>query len=439
MMRLAWTTNPSWLVAISAILLAACGGRSDLEFGEGDGGTESGVETGADVVYDHVNDTNGCNPNTCGGCCDESGNCRAGLESVACGIGGYDCVDCTAFNASCNASNHQCGPAEACGPTTCPNGCCDGNKCVDGTSDWACGTGGQACVGCSMYSTCDPEMQQCVESQECGSWNCEGCCDANGECQWGGDAWACGIGGMKCANCSEMGLSCDPDSYTCAGEACGPWNCGGCCDASGQCLWGGTDSACGWGGTFCEDCSSAGMTCDTNQFVCVEQQECGPWNCEGCCDAYGQCYWGGDDWACGGGGVYCDDCTSYGGVCDPTVMACVLPSDCGFWNCAGCCTDTYPSECVDGTHSWGCGTGGDICETCSPNQYCESQPWGGGACVGNMVDAGTACGPENCDGCCTHNGQCRPGKSDHRCGTGGESCVNCSASNLSCDDGICVP
>lgn len=583
MVRLAWTRNRSWLVAIPAILLAACGGRSDLDFGEDgggvDGGPESGVETGPDaphdVVYDHVNDINGCNPGTCGGCCDEVGNCRTGLESTACGIGGYACVDCASFNATCNATTHQCGSGTKCGPATCPNGCCDGDACVEGTSDWACGTGGQACATCPSDSKCDPGIKQCVTSQNCGPWNCSGCCDAYGQCNWGGDAWACGWGGNACEDCSSMGMGCDPYSYACMPmQDCGPWNCDGCCDAYGYCNWGGDDWACGWGGGFCDDCWSMGMTCDPYQNACVPQQDCGPWNCDGCCDAWGYCNWGMDDWACGGKGQACEDCSMYGGYCDPDIMACSLPvqcgpdncsgccdpysgecrygwdpwacgtggqvcmdcngpdqecswtssgggvcldtsgecgphncdgccdcqdptfpcqcmpgvepyacgsngqicqycgsgsqfcepsasggglcvsvpppDDCGPWNCPGCCTNTYPSKCVEGLEPWQCGSEGQICETCAPNEYCDWMPWGGGACVTGgypdggppppPIDAGPGgCGPWNCNGCCTPNGQCRPGKSDQRCGSGGEICENCAVQNLTCYDGDCVP
>jgi hypothetical protein len=38
----------------------------------------------------------------------------------------------------------------------------------------------------------------------------------------------------------------------------------GCCDPSGACLDGLTDEACGGGGNACQDCSSAGQTCQSN-------------------------------------------------------------------------------------------------------------------------------------------------------------------------------
>ena len=451
MIRLALRTNRAWLLVISGLLLTACGARSTMELSEyDDAGTEGGFDAKADVlgdvIYDHVNDINGCNPDTCGGCCDDEGDCRTGVEVSACGIGGYACVNCSSFNATCNASNHQCGATQACGPATCPNGCCDDKgTCVSGTNDSACGTGGQACSWCPPDSACDPYYQQCVGMQECGPWNCSGCCDYYGSCNWGGESWACGVGGNYCQDCSSMGLSCDPYSYSCQQtEECGPWNCDGCCDYYGYCNWGGDDWACGWGGNYCDDCWSMGAVCDPYQAACIPQQDCGPWNCDGCCDAYGYCNWGGDNWACGMKGDACNDCSMSGGYCDPDMMMCQYGEDCGPWNCGGCCTNTYPSYCVDGYQPWECGNSGNLCESCYPGQTCDPQPWGGGACGGYYVDGGVAdsgsgCGPWNCNGCCTPGGQCRPGTSNNRCGQGGEICENCATQNLICENGNCGP
>jgi len=173
-------------------------------------------------------------------------------------------------------------------------------------------------------------------------------------------------------------------------------------------------------------------------------QDCGPWNCDGCCDAYGYCNWGGDDWACGMKGDACNDCSMSGGYCDPDMMMCQYGEDCGPWNCGGCCTNTYPSYCVDGYQPWECGNSGNLCESCYPGQTCDPQPWGGGVCGGYYVDGGVAdsgsgCGPWNCNGCCTPGGQCRPGTSNNRCGQGGEICENCAAQNLFCENGNCGP
>lgn len=625
-----------WLVVAGAVLLTACGARSSMDLEDyewdsgagGDAASDAPTDSPQDVIYDHVNDINGCNPSTCGGCCDENGECRTGMEQSACGIGGYQCVNCAAFNATCNAATHQCGAATECNAATCPSGCCDGNSCVPGTSNASCGRGGQACVSCPSNGYCDPGLQQCVGTGSCSPSNCSGCCDQWGNCNWGGDSWACGMGGVICSDCGMSGLICDMQTYTCTNPGscgpdncpgccdswgycnwggddwacgwggqycndcwsmgmscdpyqqacvqqseCGPWNCNGCCDYYGNCNWGGDDWACGWGGQYCEDCGSMGTSCDPYQQVCL-QQECGPWNCSGCCDYYGYCNWGGDDWACGINGQYCEDCSMYGGYCDQYAMACEIPSqcgpdncagccdpysnecrygydawacgsggqvcqdctlpnmqclasstgggmclstspscgphncagccdcsdpngqcacvegflpyacghdgqvcqqcmgsnqfcepegaggtcttsgqpeDCGPWNCAGCCTNSYPQQCVEGTQSWQCGNSGQLCQSCAPGQSCEWLPWGGGQCGGmypdsgppppfdgGLVDAGAGCGPWNCAGCCTPSGQCRPGTSNGRCGTGGETCENCNAQNLQCVNGDCM-
>jgi hypothetical protein len=564
-----------WVV-LPALFLTACGARTTMELGEwADAGpeTDAKLDAPSDVVYDHVNDINGCNPSTCGGCCDLSGNCRTGLEASACGQDGYQCVDCSAFNASCNASTHTCGAAQECGPATCPKGCCNAQGlCVDGAGTAACGTGGKACVACPAGSNCDFDARVCVGTGECGPWNCGGCCDPWGNCNWGGDPWACGVGGGLCEDCGMFGQTCDPYSYTCTNtQDCGPWNCGGCCDAYGSCNWGGDSWACGYGGYGCSDCWSMGLTCDSYQGVCTSGQDCGPWNCDGCCDPWGTCSWGGSDWACGVKGQACQDCSAYGGYCDPMSLTCSVPvacgpgncygccdpysnecrtgwdswacgtsgqvcqncndpgtqcvgtssggglcvstnptcgpnnckgccecdgtsggckcldgydsyacgsggqvcqdcnlgaamcqpspigggqcvnvpppQDCGPWNCGGCCTNTYPSQCVGGLDSWQCGSGGQMCTSCYPGQTCAWQPWGGGVCTsypdgglppdGGVPDAMPVCGPWNCGGCCTPAGQCRPGLSDQRCGRSGEVCENCAVQNLVCVDGDC--
>ncbi len=345
MARLAFPLRRAGALAVITLLLPSCGGRSDIgSTSTGDAGVESGTEGGADatpdapvdVIYDHVNDISGCNPDTCGGCCDDQGNCRTGLETEACGIGGFACVDCGAINAACNAGTHQCGPPQSCGPMTCPDGCCTDGVCVDGTSEDACGTGGAICTQCKAGTACDPVSR-----------------------------------------------------------------------------------------------------------ICVDAQKCGPWSCDGCCDAYGACNWGGEDWACGSGGQLCVDCLAFNDSCDPDTFTCSSPETCAPWNCQGCCTNTYPSTCVDGTEQWQCGHGGEACLPCAPGQTCEWLPSGGGTCGGAPppppVDAGPGCGPWNCNGCCTPNGQCRPGKGNKRCGAGGEICEDCTEQNLVCENGDCVP
>lgn len=64
-----------------------------------------------------------------------------------------------------------------CGATTCPNGCCSAGQCVTGTSNSACGTGGQTCSTCSSPAQCNasqvcsatelPTGSPCTASSQC--------------------------------------------------------------------------------------------------------------------------------------------------------------------------------------------------------------------------------------------------------------------------------
>lgn len=578
------------IAAVAGMTLVGCGARSVMEMGSyrhdgsDDGGTDASKDGPIDdgPVYDHSNDTNGCNPSTCGGCCDADGKCVPGMDTHACGIGGYDCVDCAEYNAGCNAGTHQCGPAEACSPSTCAGGCCnEQGACVPGSDTYECGSGGGACTDCSMNGmSCDPYGKYCTGQPACGPDNCGGCCSSWGTCEWGGDISACGWGGSQCQDCSWYGMQCDPNTYQCvstqgcgpatcpygccdpysgscmggfdswacgsggevcqpctdpnqlcnpssagggicqpADPACGPYSCSGCCECPDpygacKCVEGLDPVMCGNGGEVCQSCTGPGQTCEAvwagGQCV-MTQQTCDPSNCGGCCDysTYPpQCVWGGDSWACGNSGNACSYCGS-GETCEPTPWGggqCTVGSDCGYWNCPGCCDyAVYPPQCLPGGDNWACGSGGascsgcyngttctpyptgggtctdlpdggvdcgpwncngccnystwppfcdpgvttwscgsmgQACSSCAPGGECILTPEGGGMCSPSIPDAGIAdasgCGPWNCQGCCTQSGNCVPGQSDQRCGTSGEQCVNCVASGGKCAGGGCV-
>lgn len=88
-----------------------------------------------------------CGPGNCSGCCDSTGACRAGSDATACGTAGAACADCSAQAQVCVAA--KCYPA-GCNPGTC-GGCCDANLiCRSGFSDSTCGTGGGACSDCAL-------------------------------------------------------------------------------------------------------------------------------------------------------------------------------------------------------------------------------------------------------------------------------------------------
>lgn len=58
------------------------------------------------------------------------------------------------------------------------------------------------------------------------------------------------------------------------------------------------------------------------------------------------------------------------------------------------------------------------------------------ASCGVAVQAGTACGPASCSGCCNASGQCVTGVEPAACGLQGQQCERCAA-GLSCNSGQC--
>ncbi|MGA7120879.1 MAG: hypothetical protein WBY94_12320 [Polyangiaceae bacterium] len=204
------------------------------------------------------------------GCCDPQGHCHPGSLDTQCGgsnnSGSY-CVDCTTSGWVCSQQMCTPPPATACNATTCPTGCCDQNdQCQPGASSLACGSAGANCQVCLPGGVCD--NQECVTADGgalCNGNNCHGCCDATGVCRSGGDVTACGVNGILCADCTHVGGQC---SYgLCAGfdaaSSCMEF-CIGCCDTSGVCHPGTTDTQCGF--QACADCTATNppSTCNVN-------------------------------------------------------------------------------------------------------------------------------------------------------------------------------
>ncbi|OQB15445.1 MAG: hypothetical protein BWY17_02182 [Deltaproteobacteria bacterium ADurb.Bin207] len=422
------------LAVVSGSLLNACGARSPMQEQWADAGVEpdATLDAPSDVVYDHVNDINGCNPSTCSGCCDLQGNCRTGTQPSACGQGGYECVDCSSLGQTCITSTRTCGAVQPCNPSTCPQGCCHNGLCVEGASHEACGSHGMDCVNCaSLGQTCNPYSLTCEQSSMCDPTNCAGCCDAWNQCNWGGDPWACGFGGGGCEDCASQGLTCDPFWGGCVTvEPCGPWNCLGCCDMVGNCQWGADDWACGGNGELCQDCSAFNSSCDSQTHTCTGTQLCGPENCKGCCDPYsGQCRMGWDPWACGSAGQICQDCTGSNMICGDSPFGggqCLSISQTCGPNCKGCCAcNTTGCQCLGGTDIKACGHDGQICQDCTIGQgQCIHEPMGN-TCISTPPPP--TCGPWNCPGCCVDGTPptCVEGLDAWQCGWGGQFCSVC--------------
>lgn len=234
-----------------------------------------------------------------------------------------------------------------------------------------------------------------------------------------------------------------------------PADCG-CCDSTGACEPGTTDSACGSGGKACVACTSPD-TCGGSGIP--QSCGCGPSNCDGCCDSTGACQAGTSSSVCGSGGAACAACTS--------------PDTCGGGGtpqaCGGCEATSCPNGCCDstgkcqtpGTSDSACGTGGAACLACQSPATCESSqcscpPDDGGlvppACGSVCCDAVQFCGNaatslccnsgETACGstCCGAGDTCAIAATGLCCETGETTCGStCCPSGGSCVGSVCIP
>lgn len=249
---------------------------------------------------------------TCAGCC-EGTICISGGwdDSTACGITGFPCIACSPGFSCMKGSCVQ--PVADCGPSNCAGCCTHDGSCAEGVDVHACGTGGNACTGCTHEGkggTCEPLDAGggvCNGVQACNTDNCNfGCC--NGDfCEQGTSDTACGALATACVVC-PTGQSCVNNGCQ-SPPFCSASNCGTCCQGN-QCVTGDADQACGEQSEPCQDCASRGLVCQNHQCV----PGCSPSNCTGCCDG-NVCAQGNQDLACGSGGVACQDCTQHHGTC----------------------------------------------------------------------------------------------------------------------------
>lgn len=172
-----------------------------------------------------------CDSTSCPkGCCDPTtGKCNAlDLQHCALQPGGLCKVcdpsaDTCAFGAGCT-----CGVASACGVgqrcdkggcvcdgKSCPNGCCQGNACLPGNYNTACGTGGNACTSCQLVELCAFQSCTkipCVIGKELFCIN-----PLNGASKCGVDCVNCGNFAYQCPNgtCVESCKNCPGATATC--------------------------------------------------------------------------------------------------------------------------------------------------------------------------------------------------------------------------------
>ncbi|MBI5537396.1 MAG: hypothetical protein HY898_32030 [Deltaproteobacteria bacterium] len=388
--------------------------------------------------------TSDCGPWNCSyGCCDYNSyppQCMKGMDPWACGNGGQTCQYCGNPEQTCVGTYNggQCISSGSCDPSTCPSGCCDPNsypmQCVKGLDPWSCGGGGQICMACAPDQQCQASWNggTCVSSPSCNPSNCPyGCCDSSMypmQCTSGTSPWACGSNGQICQYCAGPMQQCmvSYSGGTCVSSgSCDPSNCGGCCDYNSYppvCVYGGDPWACGVGGMACQQCGPM-QTCQYGK--CSGTSYCDPTNCPGCCDYNSYpptCVGGYDPYACGSGGQQCIKCQP-NQKCSNGV--CIGSGACGPGTCSGCCDPySYPQQCVTGLDPWSCGNNGQTCTQCGPSQTCQSTPGGGGTCM-----SGADCGPWNCPGCCnysTYPPVCSGGYDPYACGSSGNACQMCN-------------
>ncbi len=143
-----------------------------------------------------------CGPDNCGGCCD-GGVCQTGESDFACGSFGDVCQECAADEVCGNGfcvlagecfSDQDCGFEEVCEDQVCVSvqpqcdanncdGCCDGDVCRTGTSDFACGAFGNLCLECADDEACGGGLcvvpGGCFSDEDCG----QGEVCVNGQCE----------------------------------------------------------------------------------------------------------------------------------------------------------------------------------------------------------------------------------------------------------------
>lgn len=190
-------------------------------------------------------------------------------NNSACGVNGSACAPC--MGGTCNTG--QCSMVATCSPSTCPNGCCQGNLCVPlgGQNASQCGSGGLACQVCPMGNSCTAGA--CTPTVACDFFSCVGCC-ANGVCQPTStqSPLSCGRNGVTCAAC-DPGATCSAGQCT-GGSTCNATNCNGCCNGT-TCVSAASTTAtsCGHSGNACVACGP-GLTCSSGVCVPMNMPSC---------------------------------------------------------------------------------------------------------------------------------------------------------------------
>ncbi|MGQ0508607.1 MAG: hypothetical protein ACT4TC_25185 [Myxococcaceae bacterium] len=414
-----------------------------------------------------------CNTTSCAGCC--AGEvCMPGTSPDVCGAGGGTCNVCPQGQ-TCTG-----GVCSGCNATSCATGCCSGSTCnPQGLT--ACGTAGNACVGCKRQRADQCLNGQCLcgsnaecgEGQRCSGGQCicdgvscpSGCCEGK-VCKIP-DLASCGANGASCKTCDRTkadrcssggSCRCGDDSACGAGQKCSGGRCvcdaatcPGCCDGS-QCR-DRSFTRCGIDGQTCSSCdlntadrcSADGACLCGNSPACGAGQRCSGGQCicdgkscsTGCCRG-NVCFANGlnDSQSCGVGGVTCQSCTA--------------PATCSNGACSGCNVNNCPNGCCLGEACVApplvnaCGAGGQACKSCDLQRANACGSDGNCRCGGqaqcapglHCVTGQCACDATSCAGCCL-NGTCEPGNTPQACGNGAQQCGACGVGADSCQNGEC--
>ncbi|MFW5878227.1 MAG: hypothetical protein ACOCVR_00275, partial [Myxococcota bacterium] len=372
-------------MAVSGLLLTACGGDDDTAECEPrtceSAGLECGVHddncgvtidcgscSGTDQCVDGV--CQACQPETCeslgaecdshpDGCGDmvDCGNCDDGYSCQAGTCVEDECVPetCESLGFECDTHDDGCGGTVECGDCddgySCESGVCVEDACVPDTCQELgveCGSHDDGCGGTVNCGDCAGSQDECQEGvcvcvpptceelgRECGTWN-DGC----------GDTITCGPcpEGTTCRDFDGMCIeSCVPQTCEAAGAECGFINdgCGNVVDC-GQCSDGlicgaETPNQCGEGACEPETCESLGYQCGSHTDGCGDFITCGPCAEGESCDASYQCVDAGLD-----DGEPCTQDDECGGD------FCITEADSGFRDgyCSGDCTED--DECTSG-------------------------------------------------------------------------------------------
>lgn len=308
-------------------------------------------------------------------CCGDSmcrPNCGSGGGTAAGGGGGSG-----GGNTGGGGGNEvDAGPA--CGPLTCPNGCCNGNTCVPGQAGDMCGRAGSACEACPGSEACvDGACGGCL--QTCTTGCCTGAtCAPRGIDTCGASGSACSTCGMGADTCTAGGqCECGNGPPCAVGQRCTGGSCvcdatscaGGCCTATGACLRPSQQSGaqCGLNGVACGGCDAPPAA------TCSSTSERTAYRAPGACGS-GVCQYGSQAFTCAFG---CTDGSCVNDLCQgclvPPQAICVGNARRSYESPGTCGTTGCSYAQVDTTCSFGCNAGACNPDPCA-GVTCEQPP-----------------------------------------------------------------